>query len=202
MSGEAQPPVTAGDRAVAAGARVQYVVEQMMETFNTNTSDLFWQEVAGRSCDDPGEYGATQGRREGGPQVASWIASPEEGMRPGRPRTLPGGGVTVEDMHPPASHFPGGQRSGTSGGYRGLMAAPAARSKDGEPGKWVSKGPVAWGQEVAGEDDGESRENSELDFGDESVNEGEISEGFGGRSRIGGWPANGGGAFNPVGQSF
>ncbi|KAJ1169790.1 hypothetical protein NDU88_001681 [Pleurodeles waltl] len=167
-----------GGHAVEAGAWVQYGAERTMDRFNTGTG-IGRRRQGG---DDPGKHDAARrpwGEEKAGPQAASWKTSPEEGMRPGRATDAPRRRCDGRGCAPNSIAFSGGQRPDASEGYRGLMVAPAVRSKDGEPSQRVSKGPVAWGQEVAGEDDGASRENSELDFGEESVEVREISEGLG-----------------------
>ncbi|KAJ1128027.1 hypothetical protein NDU88_006419 [Pleurodeles waltl] len=89
----------------------------------------------------------------------------------------------------------GEQCLGMTGGERGLMMASAANLKHGELRQRVGTEPVSWGREAT--EEGEL----ELDFEERSVEEGELSDGWEGEQEWWG-TSRGGGAINPVGQSF
>ncbi|KAJ1197169.1 hypothetical protein NDU88_001031 [Pleurodeles waltl] len=137
--------VGSGQSYGAVGAWGQYGGGGDVDRFHTDTSDLSWQEVAGQSGDDPGDHGATQrpwGEEKAGHRAASWMASSVEGSRTHGATDAPWGQCEVRGCAPTGVAFPGEQHPGTSGGDRGLRAAPAAKSKHGELHQWIGKEPV------------------------------------------------------------
>ncbi|KAJ1202857.1 hypothetical protein NDU88_006652 [Pleurodeles waltl] len=120
--------------------------------------------------------GGTVDRFNAGTSDFFWQeAAGQRGDNPGEQGAArrPWGRYEGRGCAPTGIAFPGEQRPGASGGDRGLRADPAVRSKDGELRQLEGKEPVARRQEAP------CGGSSELDFGEESVEEGEISVGLG-----------------------